>query len=246
LPNAAAKRGVISGEAIQWTEEAETHHGRVTIEVSSSSVLNCTISYKGSAQSHLWLVDPERVQNPRRAVYETFDPRLESLTTILTNAQARGQDARDLEAALSWLFWMLGFGVAHLGGTRRTRDAADLILHTQEGHFAVVECTTGLLKAESKLSLLHARSEAVRRSLAASNNSFSRVMPVMVTSRTATEIAPDIEAAERLGILVVTRERFEELIIRTLMRPNVDQIYAESERAVSAALAKYQSPAAGL
>src|SRR5262249_27073320 len=130
--------------------------------------------------------------------------------------------------------------VAQLGSTSRTTDAADLIATTPSGHFGVIECTTGLLKAENKLAMLHQRAQAVRARLAASNSSFARVLPIIVTSRTVNEVTPDIEFAERLGILVMTRETLDQAIARTLTQPNPDQIYTEAEQAVSAALAKYQ------
>jgi hypothetical protein len=138
--------------------------------VQCAAVVNCVVSYEGIAQSHLWVGDPEKAQNPRRAAYETFDPKLENLKAAIANASVRGQDARQLEPAVAWLIWMLGFSVAHLGGTPKTRDAADLLAVTPAGHFAVIECTTGLLKAENKLGLLHARAAAVRQNLAASGN----------------------------------------------------------------------------
>jgi hypothetical protein len=134
---------------------------------------------------------------------------------------------------------MLGFSVAHLA-TPRMRDAADLLVVTPNGHFAVVECTTGLLKAENKLAQLHARAESVRRSLASSNSGHLRVLPVIVTSRPAAEIKADVEAAERLGISIATREVLDEALNRTLIQPNADQIYLEAEQTTAAALAKYQ------
>jgi hypothetical protein len=242
LPGAATERGIIVGSALQWTEDAKFNRGRVDIPIPKAAALNCTVSYEAMAQSHLWLADPEQVQNPRRAAYETFDPKLENLRAIIASAQARGPDARDFEMAVAWLLWMLGFSVAHLGAGRRSRDAADQIMVAPSGNFAVVECTTGLLKAESKLSLLHDRTEAVRRKLATSNNSYLRVLPMIVTSKTMTEIKPDVEAAEKLGVCIITRERLDGAIDRTLLLPNADQIYAEAEQAVSAALAKYETP----
>jgi hypothetical protein len=206
LPGTAAERGTIPGAAMGWTEEEQFDHGRVNIPIPSAAVLNCTISYNGIAQSHFWLTDPEQVQNPRRAAYESFDPKLENLKSIIANAQTRGQDAREFETAVAWLLWMLGFSVAHLGTGRRSRDAPDQVIVAPSGNFAVIECTTGLLKAENKLALLHDRAEAVRRKLAGSNNAHLRVLPAIVTSKTLAEITPDIEAAEKLGAAVLTRE----------------------------------------
>jgi hypothetical protein len=241
VPGTPTRRGVVSGEAIQWSDDGSIRRGQTTVQVPNAAVVNCVASYDGIAQSHLWVGDPEKAQNSRRAVYETFDRKLESLKAAIANASVRGQDARQLEPAVAWLVWMLGFSVAHLGGTPKIRDAADLLAATPAGHFAVIECTTGLLKAENKLALLHARAEAVRKNLAASNNTYQRVLPVIVTSMTAAEVKADIEAAERLGILVIARENLDRAIDRTLVQPNADQTYAEAEQAVSAALAKYQT-----
>jgi hypothetical protein len=64
---------------------------------------------------------------------------------------------------------------------------------------------------------------------------------VIVTTKTAAEVKADIEATEKLGILVLTRENLNQAIDRTLMQPNADQTYAEAEQAVNAALAKYEA-----
>jgi hypothetical protein len=240
-PGTATTRKVVTGAAMTWAEDVHFDRGRTTIQIPLAAAVNCAISYDGTAQSHYWLSDPTRIPNPRRAVYEAFDPKLENLNAIIAGAQGRGQEARDLESAVAWLLWMLGFSVAHLN-TRRTREAADLLVTTPQGHFAVVECTTGLLKAENKLSILHDRAEAARRSLADSNSAHLRLLPVIVTSKTRPEITPDLETAEKLGILVMTRENLDNAINqRTLVHPNADQVYAESEQIVSAALAKYQA-----
>jgi hypothetical protein len=187
------------------------------------------------------------VQNPRRAVYEAFDPQLQNLQAFIVGAaQDKGLNARNLEAAVAWLLWMLGFGVAHLGATPRMQDAADLIATTPGGHFVIVECTTGLLKAENKLALLHARAQTVRRRLDASNNTAMRVLAVIVTSRTRNDVSSELEAAERLGALVIAREDLERAInIQTSAQTNADQIFINGEKQVSAALAKYQVKKAG-
>jgi hypothetical protein len=198
------------------------------------------VSYEGVAQSHLWIGDPAHSQNPRRAVYEVFDPQLQSLQAFLLGAYARGQERRNLEAAVAWLLWMLGFNVAHLGAMPKTQEAADLLATTPTGHFAVVECTTGLLKAENKLALLHSRANAVRQRLKDSSNSELHVLPVIVTSRPRAEVEADIEAAEKLGIHVLTRENLEQSVTMTLIPQNADTLYQGARAIVSAALAKHQ------
>jgi hypothetical protein len=236
-----SERGAISGASMEWTEDEVCQRGRVAIDIANAAVLNCTATYAGIAQSYFWILDPARAQNPRRAVYETTDPQLQSIQAFIGNPRGQGQDARNLESAVAWLLWMLGFSVAHLGAMPKTQDAADLLMTTPAVHFAVIECTTGLLKADNKLARLHDRAEVVRRSLRETNNTSLRVLPAIVTSKARNEITPDLETAERWGIHVITREGLDQAVTQTMLQPNADQAYAQAEQAVSAALAKYQA-----
>jgi hypothetical protein len=239
-PGAKTERGIVHGASMQWTDDEtlQLRRGVATIEVANSGPLNCTVSFDGIAQNHWWLTDPTRVPNARRAVYETIDPQLQSIQAFI--AGGRAQDARNLEAAVAWLLWMLGFSVAHLGAMPKTQDAADLLMTTPMGHFAVIECTTGLLKAENKLARLHERAEAVRRKLRETNNTALRVLPAIVTTKARSDVAPDLESAERIGILVQTRENLDQVIIQTMFQPNPEQVYTQAEQEVAAALSKYR------
>ena len=234
-------RSIVDPGSLEWSQTNERQFAKATIDVPNAAVVNGIVSYAGIAQHHWWFSDPSTFQNTRRAVYEAFDPRLEKLAEILEKAQMRGQDARQLELGVAWVMWMLGFAVTHLGGHPRMQDAADVIATSPSGNYAVVECTTGLLRADKKLSILHDRVEAVRRSLAISNQAFLRVIPIIVTSKTRVEIKPDLEQAEKLGILVITREDFTQLIDRTLALPNADKLYAEAEDAIRAARQRHEA-----
>src|SRR5262249_49424760 len=50
---AVTTRGIISGSSMDWIEEEGFRRGRLTLEVATASVLNCTVTYDGVAQSHL-------------------------------------------------------------------------------------------------------------------------------------------------------------------------------------------------
>ena len=236
----ALRRGSFAGEALAWTEGANFDSGEVALGIPAGAFLDCTVSYEGVAQHFWFLFDPSKVQNPRRAAYEVADKNVELLKKIIAEAVRKGDEARDFEAAISWLFWMLGFSVVQLGHTKRSNQAAaDLILASPSGSFAVVECTTGLLKADQKLSLLHERAQSVRRSLDDMQFNHLHVLPVIVTSKPRAEVEPDIEQAEKLSVLVLAREAIDELLNRTLTLPNADQLYNEALQAVQAAKAKY-------
>ncbi len=237
------KRSIIQGGAFQWTKTADHQYGSSEIDVPSAAVLHCFVSYYGIAQQFAWVFDPTTVQNPKRAVYNIFDSKLDTLNDFLSKSGAKGRDARDFECGIAWLLWMLGFSVAHLGATDRTQDAADLIATTPQGDFAVIECTTGLLKGDNKLSLLIDRAERVRQGVVASNNKHLRVLPVIVSSRARAEISADIEQAEKLGVLVISREDLEQAVGSTPVLPNAGQFYEEALKAVESAKAKYEEQA---
>ena len=233
------ERRRLKGDAFRWASSADAQEGSAEIDIPEGGLLHCFASYDGIAQHFGWLADQSTAQNARRAAYEAFDPRLETLKSIIPGGSARGRDARELEAAVAWILWMLGFSVMQLGTTTRMQDAADLLATTPSGHIAVIECTTGMLKAENKLALLHDRSQAVRRALDASGARHLRILTAMVTSQPRPDVEVDIEQAERLGILVLTREDLDRGIDRTLILQNPEQIFIEAEEAVRLGQAKH-------
>jgi len=99
-----------------------------------------------------------------------------------------------------------------------------------------VERTTGLLKAEHKMSRVVERTERVRRLV----RQGLKVLPVIATSLPRNDVKADLEAAEKLGVLVLAREQLEELLtLRSFGFPNADALYAEAERAVRDARARH-------
>ncbi len=199
------------------------------------------MSYAGHAQHYWWISDPSSAQNARRVAYGVFDPKLEYLAEVLSRTSSKGHNARELESVVGWLLWMLGFSVIQLGAAPKMQDAADLIATVPSGHIAVIEVTTGTLKAEHKLALLHDRAQEVRRGLEASGARHVRVLTVMVTSQPKADVEVDLEPAEKLGILVMTREDLEAGLQRTTVNHDPDKIFEGAEARVKAAKAKYEA-----
>jgi hypothetical protein len=56
-------------------------------------------------------------------------------------------------------------------------------------------------------------------------------------------VQPDLEQAEKLGILVMTREDLDDGVTRTMLIPNADQLLEQAQETVRAAQAKYESDA---
>jgi hypothetical protein len=233
--NRVAKREQIPGAKLAWSKVEGVQRGTIEIDVPSGAVLQCIANYAGEAHQFFWVADPTTAQNPRRAVHLAFDEKLESLQELL-KIEGKGREAREFESAVAWIVWMLGFNVTHIGGTRKTAEAPDLVAATPKGHFIVIECTTGILNADKKLANLVDRAEKVRQSLISSGNGHLKVLPVIVTNKTRGEIKAELDQAQKAGVLVATRDDFAEIINRTNVATDPDLLYDEAVEKVRTAL----------
>jgi len=226
------ERGALQGEELAWSMQDNFNHGVGRVEIPQGAVLHCVASYDGFAQHQGWVADPAHSQNSRRVSLEAFDDRLEVLRDYLFEEQKPRKNARDFEFGVAWLMWMLGFNVNQIGGTGRSSDAPDILATSPQGNVLVVECTTGLLKAENKLANLIDRTESVRKRLASSGNGHLKLLPVIVTAKTKDEVKADLEQAQKLGILVVTQESLTELMQQTIATPDPEAIFTRAWESV--------------
>ena len=127
---------------------------------------------------------------------------------------------------------VLGFSTATFGTDAKTRDAFDAVAVTPNGDFVVVECTLGLLSADSKLSKLAARAASLRETLAASNMKHLRVLPVIVRAMTAEQVKAHKAQAEEIGILVQTKENLDEVFNELLRYPDADRLFERAMRSM--------------
>lgn len=233
-------RRVITGDQFDWNESDNAFVGRIEFDSPPTAIFDCIASYDGVAQHHLWIQDPSTTQNARKIAFGVIDSGFQIIGEYLGRKSTDKKPARDFEYGIAWLLWILGFSVAHLGANSRSQEAIDIIATTPIGHFVVVECTIGLLKSESKLANLIGRAESIRNGLEASGEKFLRVLPVIVTSKSRMEIRAELLDAERLNVLVITREHIDHWYnVRTLFPTNPDQLYFEAEKTVRDAAAKF-------
>ena len=235
---AVTERKRISGMAFEWLDIDRVKEGIATLAVPKGAVLQCYATYDGHVQHFFWLADPANTLNTKRLAFSTFDRDLTSLKNIIDADEERNRKARQLEIAISWLLWMLGFGAINLGNTATTQEAADLIATTPSGHFAVIECTIGQIKTD-KMGLLHERALAVRRTLETTGNRHLRVLPVMITTMRGEDIQVGLEQAERRGIHVIAREGIADMLQMTQFPQDADLIYKRAEEAVKSAQAQF-------
>lgn len=229
--NRVIERGRIPGASLSWEKRDHLQFGSCIFPVPDDSAVDCIANFGGIAQSHYWIINPAYASNPLRIVHGIFDNNLKTLRELVGGA-TEGSKARDLEIAVSWLFWMLGFSVTPIGGHKKTSDAPDLIAVAPSGDMLIVECTTGILKEDSKLSHLIQRTEKIKQTLAASENRHIKIVPIIVTTKTKEEVKADIDYAYKNRVFVATIDMFEEVLGRTFVFPNANSIFSNLEKAI--------------
>lgn len=234
-------RGRVPGSHLTWTEEGNHSIGVTEIGVPRAAIVHLVASYNGVAQYSYYVNDPEHAPNDRRSIYENFDAELALLKEWLFRTPTKGVNARDFEAAVSWLLWMIGFSPVLLGLFPKTQEASDIVVVTPRGNYAVVECTLGMLRTDNKLATLVRRSNELKERLRSGGGGHLNVLPIIVTSLPRESVAAELEQAERAGVAVVTRETLETAIERTLLPVQPDNFYDEAVRATAEAAAKYTS-----
>lgn len=215
-------RGSIKGEDLKWGETHTALVGTGAIDIPTGAVIQCFASYAGDAQHQYWIGDPNIYQNPRRTAVECFDNKLEILRDYLfEEGKTRGQ-ARDFEHGVAGLIWMLGCAPYQTGATKRAANAPDIVFQTPSNHLIVLECTTGLLKAESKLQKLVERSEGLRRKIEASGYRTLKILSMIATSKTREEVKGDLDLASQMNVSVLTQETLAELLEQSMFPFNAD------------------------
>jgi hypothetical protein len=229
-----AARGSFNGDQLNWSDDGMWRRGVGQIDIPQAAVLQCFASYSDCTQHHYWIADPKNYQNPRRMAYQATDSQLEVLRDYLFEEKRPRKESRDFECGVALLAWMLGFSVGQIGQTPRLAEAPDFAGTTPNGDMLLVECTIGMLKADSKLQKLAERTQAVIGSLEASGNRHVRVLPVIVTALPRASVEVDIAAANSAGIGVATKETLLNLLGRTVAVPDAQTIFDEAWQSLQA------------
>lgn len=230
-----SSRGSFDGAQLTWQREGHYLTGVASLTVPVDAVIQCFACYEGHAHQTRWFMDPSTVQNPRAAALSLVESSGQLLQScLLPDLPPKGKAADDFESAVCWSLWALGFAPCAFGLHPKTRDAFDIVAVSPKGDFLVVECTLGLLRADSKLSKLAARAAALRQLLRDSNSGHLRVLPVIITAMTKDEISADADQARQLGIVVITRENLERVQEEILRAPDGDRYFAQAIQSLNA------------
>ncbi len=224
-------RRAVMAQQLSWRETEPYRIGELEIQVPEGAVVQCFASYGGHWIHQGLIVRPGSFMNIRRVAHETFDASLENAKRYLSDEKLLKQDSRYFEYAIANLLYMLGFSVDPLFGPLM-RDNPDLLASTPSGNIVVVECTTGAIDNEGKLTKLLARTRALEDKLRQSGHAHVRCLPVIVTSLPRSAIA-DLQPAKDAGIVVACAEDIEGALNRTLLPQNPDVLFEEQWQSVN-------------
>lgn len=223
------QRRTVTHQELTWTDEGRMSVGEIEVPVPPGGIVQCFASYNGQFLHQGWVVEPGSFPNVRRVAHEVFDPQLENTRKCLFDAKTLKQDARNLEAGVANVLYLLGFTVDPLFGKPQS-DNPDLIAMTSSGDVLVVECTTAAIDVEGKLSKLLSRTVQLEEKLKLTGNAHVRVLPVIVTSLSRRAIT-DEQAAIDARIVVVTSEDLEQALAQSIVPQDANAMFEDKWRA---------------
>jgi hypothetical protein len=228
-------RSFLMGKTIAWSSSGEVQLGKAEIKVEEAPILQAFVSYDGAALHQWWISDPTKHLNPRFAIHETVDKKLELITDFLLNPKKDSNGSRNFESAISVLLSLLGFAVTHYGEIKTLQDGPDIIAITPRGNVGIVECTIGLLDEKDKLAKLVRRTKLIKESLAAAGHGYIVIQPVIVSALPREQVTANLEEAHKHRITVVCREDIERLLNQVNLPASPDRFFDEAVQSVSGA-----------
>jgi hypothetical protein len=224
-----ARRSVGSDE-LAWRDTEPYRVGELDVQVPDGALVQCFASYDGQWLHQGWVVQPGSYANVRRVAHEALDANFENTRKYLFDEKIHKQDARYLESGVANLLFMLGFSVDPLFGKLMT-DNPDLLASTPSGNILVVECTTGAIDNDGKLTKLLSRTRLLVEKLRQAGHAHVRCLPVIVTSIPRSSIT-DLQSATDAGIVVASFEDLEAALTKTMVPQNADVLFDERWQSV--------------
>jgi hypothetical protein len=203
--------------------------------------VNCVATYCDVAHRSWWIGDMREFPNPRLTAFETVDRDLEALKSGVSPIAIRGSVGRQFEMAVGWLLWAYGLSVAQMDSADQSREGPDILAVAPSGGIAIVECTVGILKTESKLAKVARRAISIRERLDAKGFQQTAVLPIIVTALRRQEVESEIESATEAGVLVLSREDIDTALNEIRQFPDGDRTFQRGMDALRASQTALQT-----
>jgi hypothetical protein len=168
-----------------------------------------------------------------------FDQKAKLLSQMLLNSDRDKDMAKHFEGAVTNLWGLLGFSVSNYGRFPKLQDGPDIIAVAPDGNVAVIECTTGLLDLNDKIAKLVQRTHALSNTLSASGHGHKAIQPVSITQLSRSEVAANLEDAEKHHIAVMCNEDLSQLLTQIPLFPNPDSFFRALKKYIPQSKSKF-------
>jgi hypothetical protein len=222
------ERGAIRGSEFSWRAQDGYLTGEKQISVPLGAKVQCYSTFAEVAQHTGWIGDPKSIPNLKGLVFDEIDEDFKVLKGFLFDGNRSKKDGRDFEQAVSWLYWMLGFSVAH-PGHKLLSDNVDIVAITPKGHLLLIECTTGLLSKEGKIQSLLSRTAAMKKRLSAAGFNSTDVLPLGISSKENDEITEDVAEATNAGVLALCLDDLKQDLNKCFVPLDADGYFTNAQ-----------------
>jgi hypothetical protein len=217
------ERASVDGKDLKWRTTEAHRVGEFRVGVPEGAAIQCFASYNGQWSHQGWITDPRASANVRRVAHGTFDEELSGVMRCISDKKLKETNARIAETGIANLLYMLGFAVNPLAAPHMS-DGPDILASTLSGNLLVVECTTGAIDNDGKLSKLLSRKDLLSERLHASGHGHIRCLPVMVTTLKL-ENTTHVQHATEKGVVVIGKEELESWLETTKSVQDADQLF---------------------
>lgn len=223
-------RASVSGSTLEWQQGNDIKIGICRLSVGDAPLLQAFLSYADVSLHQWWVADPQKHLNPRHAIHQVFDEKMESLKMMLLNPESYKPYV--FEGAVSTLCNLLGFSVVNYGRIPKLQKGPDIIAVTPAGKIGAIECTVGLPNEKDKLAKLVQRTTLIKEKLTAAGYGHLQIQAAIVTPLSRNEIVANIEDASKHNIAVICKEDIEKLLSQAALPPNPENLFQELRRLV--------------
>ena len=207
-------------DRIAWAEVVDgRREGAVEVNLASANAALTMLLIGADTVRRHWFLDPMKAGTTRMAAVQQFDTDLRMIRQGLFDTT----ESVRFEMAVASLLFLLGFAPA----LQLETDSPDIIVSTPQGRIVLVECTTRVADAMTKLGKLVDRRGALTKALQADNQR-ADVAAALVCRLPRDQIAAHSDTIRSMGVLLVAAEELTEGLQRARFPSNPDDILTQA------------------
>lgn len=212
------------GPLIKWGRVKDGRRpGALEISLKNSDSVLAILSIGDRTVRRQWFLDPDKAQNHRYVATHLFDRDLKQLRAAIESS-----DSTRFEKGVASLLFLLGFTPA----LQIESDAPDIIVTTEGGKLAIIECTTRIADFNSKVGKLVDRRNLLARTMESTGHNL-RIDAFLVCGLPKTQIAVNDEQLAQHQISLLAKEDIDRALEQIRTPTNPDEMLEQAAARLS-------------